>query len=99
MKIPKDFKVSAGVGGLGGNIPEPVQKILPVLDTLPFKLLLNSREVAQRSGICLSGIHSHAPHYLADYRVKVGIQFLYGSKKTIAELLKRQKEQTSAEEN
>jgi len=98
MNIPKDFKVSSNVV-LTGRIPPTMKKAMDMLNALPFKLLLNSREVSQRLGVCFGSFQSSSASYMGGYRVKVATQFLYGSKKTIAELLKRQKEQVDAEEN
>jgi hypothetical protein len=96
--IPKDFKVSAGIN-VGGPVSPQVTKAAQLLNELPFKLLLSSREVASRLEISVPRFQSSVGILLTDCRVKVGCQFLYGSKKTIAELLKRQKEQADAEEN
>jgi len=87
-KIPSDFKFSSSREVCIGSIPPRTKRIMEFLDALPYKELLTSRELVNRMGLPSYAI-SDSGILMQDYREKVGMFFVYGSKKTIAELRRR----------
>lgn len=86
MALPAGFKVNGLSGGSGAvKIPAPVQKVLAFLDELPYKELMDTRELWVKTGVN----PARSPFYLPivdSYRQKVDNKNVWGSPKTIAEL-------------
>lgn len=82
-RIPEGFKVSPTV--FNSRIPGGVKRSISVLDSLPFKELLTSEQLASKIGTVVLCDSAHPA--LADYRfILSSRRVLFGSKKTIAEL-------------
>lgn len=85
-EIPKGFTLRSGT--MPSVIPAAVRRALDVLEKLPFKEIINTKELAARIGVVtdtLRGGHS-ADEALKENRFTYRGNVLWGSKKTIAEL-------------
>ncbi len=90
--IPADFKLRAGFSA--GPIPAVARKMVSYLETLPFKELIEFRELARAVGVKYKTMKDYSvePSVQANkYSVHVN-RVWWGSKRTIKELRKRNAE-------
>ena len=100
MPLPAGFKVSGTTTGksTSGLVPPRAQKIIAMVEKLPFAELLTSREVAERVALSIGGAWSSHPA-LADYSEKVDGKLFWGSRKSIAYLRAQLAEPEETNEN
>lgn len=85
----KGFKVRGRSSGFAGQLPACGKRAIQVLDKLPFKQLMRTRELAELVGVQHHTIqHIATLAQLSEYRFTVSKSesLLWGSKKTIKEL-------------
>lgn len=86
------FKISdAAIAS--GSTPVIVRKVVEYLEKLPFKELIVGRQLAAAVGVSSGHIQHHGSEpILKDYRFKYKGCYLWGSKRTIKELARQNKE-------
>lgn len=95
-KGKKEFNLASAGFKVGGQlystvyVPLPVARAIEVLEKLPFKELLTTRQLAESIGIQKPTFGHYAPHSaMSPYRFDCGKQskgLLWGSSRTISEL-------------
>lgn len=91
--IPAGFKVSAEIAGVS-KTTACIVRARAILEALPFKELLTTRQLAERCGVELM----YFRHHIADSTIAANkyalrpCQFVWGSARTIKELKKQNAE-------
>lgn len=89
MSLPSGFTFRGGFAPT--NVPLLCRKIAAFLDKLPFKEIIDTRQLAAAMDVQLNGVqHVSAEPYLVEYRhALTGNRVAWGSKRTIKELKKQ----------
>jgi len=85
--IPKGFTLKGG-GTSDSNIPTVARKVVAFLEKLPFKELVDSRQLASVIGVQLNTLQQHMkdPYVLGNRYNLYSCRVMWGSKRTIREL-------------
>lgn len=87
--ILEGFTVRSGSGISFDYVTPMEKKIFAYLETLPDKELVDARQLMEGAGVNSYNTLSHSGFKFKEFRFKYKSQYLYGNRKTIAELQER----------